>query len=213
MRRETKSPTALVHERTPHHRVRARAQHPHPGDFWQRCPPTERRAPAPVPEGHRRELAGGKTAPAVAAPGGRAGKSVPRRGIAESFPNHAGPAHRSRHTDVQPEFFDAPPGQRTTSGADPGAALAAAILPPANLRWCPSGTSKAPSPHRSEAAPGARLCRRPAAAARLANVLRLVLRTQPRSGASADSRERTDQIGRHRFPPFAPSLSAATTLH
>ena len=156
MDRETKSPTVLVLGRTPPRRVRACGLRPLPRDSWRPRPPTQCPAPSPVPEGHRRRLAGGKTATAVAAPGGCAVTSVPRRGIAELFANHTGPLRHSRHADVPPAFFDAPPGQQPTSGANPGAAFAAAILPPANHRWRPSGTSKAPPAHRSEAAPGAR---------------------------------------------------------
>ena len=37
-------------------------------------------------------------------------------------------------------FFDAPLGQGTFFGANPGAASAGADLPPANFLRCPSGT-------------------------------------------------------------------------
>ena len=78
-----------------------------------------------VPEGHRRKLAGGKLAPASAAPGCPAKRTMPQRGIEEVF----GVAHaaaflprlvasdqsdRQRATSIPGCFFDAPLGHGTT---------------------------------------------------------------------------------------------------
>ena len=76
-----------------------------------------------VPEGRRRKLAGGKTAPAGAAPGYHAEQAMPQRGIGEVFGvtrSAASPAPlvtsgsrgRWRLVGVPGHFFDAPLGHR-----------------------------------------------------------------------------------------------------
>ena len=50
----------------------------------------------PVPEGHRRKLAGGKAAPADAAPGRSHEITMPQRGIEEPFPNSLGELRHSQ---------------------------------------------------------------------------------------------------------------------
>ena len=77
-----------------------------------------------VPEGHRRRLAGGKPAPAGAAPGCHAKRAMPQRGIGEVFgvahaavfrprPVAAGQSDRQRATSLPGCFFDAPLGHGT----------------------------------------------------------------------------------------------------
>ena len=78
-----------------------------------------------VPEGHRRILAGGQPAPAGAAPGGRAARIMPQRGIGEFFgvgrPAASPPAHvtsdrsgRQRSDRIPGHFYDAPLGHGAT---------------------------------------------------------------------------------------------------
>ena len=78
-----------------------------------------------VPEGHRRKLAGGKPAQAGAAPGCRAERAMPQRGIGEVFqagrfrasqPPHValGSPGRRRWSSIPRHFFDAPLGHGTT---------------------------------------------------------------------------------------------------
>ena len=78
-----------------------------------------------VPEGLRRRLAGGKLAPAGAAPGCPAKRTMPQRGIEEvfgvahavAFPPPlvaAGQSDRQRATSIPGYFFDAPLGHGTT---------------------------------------------------------------------------------------------------
>ena len=115
-----------------------------------------------VPEGHRRKLAGGKTAPAGAAPGWRTKRAMPQRGIGEVFraacsqiPGQSLLASRrtgNQHpapiiARPQPEsrpISSMPRGARSHSPRVPGAASAAADLPPANLLRRPSGTRTGP---------------------------------------------------------------------
>ena len=77
-----------------------------------------------VPEGHHRRLAGGKPAPAGAAPGCHAERGVPQRGIGEFFgvarpaasPSSlvaSGSSGRQRLARVPDQFFDAPLGHGT----------------------------------------------------------------------------------------------------
>ena len=78
-----------------------------------------------VPEGHRRRLAGGKLAPAGAAPGCHAKRAMPQRGIGEVFgvvrPTASPPplvasgrSSRQRSASVPGQFFDAPLGHGGT---------------------------------------------------------------------------------------------------
>ena len=78
-----------------------------------------------VPEGHRRKLAGGKPAPAGAAPGGHAERAMPQRGIGEVFgvgrPAASPPSlvtsdrsGRQRSAPIPGHFFDAPLGHGAT---------------------------------------------------------------------------------------------------
>ena len=78
-----------------------------------------------VPEGRRRKLAGGKPAPAGAAPGCHAKRAMPQRGIGEVFgvarpalfrpPLVAsGRSGRQRATSIPGHFFDAPLGHGAT---------------------------------------------------------------------------------------------------
>ena len=97
---------------------------------WPLC----RQSPAPsriaalwllVPEGSRRRLAGGKAAPAGAAPGCHGKCAMPQRGIGEVFfggrlvaarPPHvaSGSPGRWRSAGIPRLFFDAPLGHRAT---------------------------------------------------------------------------------------------------
>ena len=93
-----------------------------------------------VPEGRRRNLAGGKPASAGAAPGCRK-RDMPQRGIGEVFGavrrrRQIGPTAMVRHPGP---FLRCPAGARRRSSPLPGAA-SAADLPPANLLRSPSGT-------------------------------------------------------------------------
>ena len=78
-----------------------------------------------VPEGRRRKLAGGKPAPAGAAPGCHAKRAMPQRGIGEVFGVARAAAFRSplvasgrsdrqRATSIPGHFFDAPLGHGAT---------------------------------------------------------------------------------------------------
>ena len=78
-----------------------------------------------VPEGHRRNLAGGKPAPAGAAPGCHAERAMPQRGIGEVFfggrpaapsptPVASGRLGRQRMAGIPAHFFDAPLGHGAT---------------------------------------------------------------------------------------------------
>ena len=78
-----------------------------------------------VPEGRRRKLAGGKPAPAGAAPGIHAERTMPQRGIVEAFwagrsavssppPVCSGRSGRRRWSGIPAHFFDAPLGHRAT---------------------------------------------------------------------------------------------------
>ena len=91
-----------------------------------RRPPSNRQSIAAAawllgPEGRRRRLAGGKPAPAGAAPGGHAERAMPQRGIGEVFgvgPPTASPPplvasgrwSRQRSSGIPGHFFDAPLG-------------------------------------------------------------------------------------------------------
>ena len=106
-----------------------------------------------VPEGHRRKLAGGKPAPAGAAPGGNPTSHAPaghrRRFLARSFRSGSISTCwrgqiESPVRDQQPRLFlRCPAGAPNYSRRVPGAASADADLPPANLLRCPSGTATA----------------------------------------------------------------------
>ena len=78
-----------------------------------------------VPEGPRRKLAGGKPAPAGAAPGCSAERAMPQRGIGEGFgvarpaasPSlfvASGRSGHQRSVSNPDQFFDAPLGHRAT---------------------------------------------------------------------------------------------------
>ena len=78
-----------------------------------------------VPEERRRKLAGGKPAPAGAAPGSHSKRTMPQRGIGEAFggghPAASSPppvasdgAGRRRWSGVPVDFFDAPLGHGAT---------------------------------------------------------------------------------------------------
>ena len=78
-----------------------------------------------VPEGHHRKLAGGKPAPAGAAPGHRGQRTLPQRGIGEVFVGGfsaasslpavaSGRSGCGRVSGLPAHFFDAPLGQGTT---------------------------------------------------------------------------------------------------
>ncbi len=92
-----------------------------------------------VPEGPRRRLAGGKPAPAGAAPGWVAETAMPQRGIEEVFSNSFA-AEFPQPSSPRTIFFDAPLGHGVTRYRFRGAASAGADLPPANLLRRPSGT-------------------------------------------------------------------------
>ena len=95
-----------------------------------------------VPEGRRRKLAGGRPAPAGAAPGCHAEWAMPRRGSGEVFfrrPPRRSSAPTRRLGRLGP-FLRCPAGARSHSAQLPGAAFAGADLPPANLLRRPSGT-------------------------------------------------------------------------
>ncbi len=104
-----------------------------------------------VPEGRRRKLAGGKPAPAGAAPGRHAERAMPQRGIGEVFgvarpPSVAVTTRRLGQIGVPAigehpgPFLRCPAGARSHPARFPGAASAGAYLPPANLLRRPSGT-------------------------------------------------------------------------
>ncbi len=110
---------------------------------WQ--PSDHRRSAADacllVPEGRRRKLAGGKPAPADAAPGCHAERAMPRRGIGEVFAvSHpaasppslvaSGRSGSQRLASVPGHFFDAPLGHGAIRHRFRGAASAGADLPP-----------------------------------------------------------------------------------
>ena len=122
-----------------------------------------------VPEGRRRRLAGGKPAPAGAAPGCHAERAMPPRGIGEvsgvaSLPASPPPAVAPRRSGSQCRipaapasdqhpgpFLRCPAGARSSSPWIPGAASAAADLPPANTLRRPSGTeTRGPLPERGK---------------------------------------------------------------
>ena len=78
-----------------------------------------------VPEGRRRKLAGGKPAPAGAAPGYRVKRAMPQRGIEEVFlgdrpaasspaPVASGRSSHRRWSGIPVHFFDAPLGHGVT---------------------------------------------------------------------------------------------------
>ena len=78
-----------------------------------------------VPEGHRRKLAGGKLAPAGAAPGCHAKRAMPQRGIGEVFGVAgtaafspalvaSGRSSRPPSSGIPDQFFDAPLGHGAT---------------------------------------------------------------------------------------------------
>ena len=120
-----------------------------------------------VPEGHRRKLAGGKPAPADAAPGCHTQRAMPRRGIGEVFGvgRRAVSATARRLRQVGPPmigqhpgpFLRCPAGARSHSARFPGAASAGADLPPANLLRRPSGTGTG-RPRTDKGKPPAQAC-------------------------------------------------------
>ena len=101
--------------------------------------PRARARRVPVPEGRRRRLAGGKSAPADAAPGNgtellRAPTGHRRKWPAAMRGGGNGAPKTPPKTSLMPRWGMA------HSAAQPGAAPAGAGLPPATLLRCPSGT-------------------------------------------------------------------------
>ena len=96
-----------------------------------------------VPEGRRRKLAGGKPARAGAAPGCSAERAMPQRGIEEVL-GCVRPAGFPPALVAPGLFLRCPAGARSQAAPRPGAASAAAALPPANLLRRPSGTAASP---------------------------------------------------------------------
>ena len=114
---------------------------------------SERDRAVPVPEGRRRRLAGGKSAPADAAPRklGRmalcpSGASKKWSGMlaGHGLPNRPDATSSGGNDPVRPTPETSPMPRRgmPCSAGQPGAAPAAAGLPPANFLRCPSGTKR-----------------------------------------------------------------------
>ena len=129
-----------------------------------------------VPEGHQRKLAGGKSAPAEAAPGDVAEMPMPRSGIEEIFrlpssrrvckwvtyKRRRGAKSHSLLSNYRNLLSPATPAPDRRSSRlspmplrgmvlahrQPGAAFAGANLPPANFRRRPSGTGSGKSSRR-----------------------------------------------------------------
>ena len=115
-----------------------------------------------VPEGRRRKLAGGEPAQG-AAPGCAAERAMPQRGIEEIF-GGIRPAAFPPSLGTAGLFLRCPVGARSQAAPLPGAASAAADLPPANLLRCPSGTENGRSrpapenPRRTNGVPNSSSC-------------------------------------------------------
>ena len=152
--------------------------------------------PVPVPEGRRRKLAGGKSAPADAAPGNRAGWLHAPAGHRRKWPEAtSGGGHAAGYT--LPKISSMPRWGMVRSAVQPGAAPAGAGLPPANFLRSPSGTKS-----RASAT-----ILRPSAGGHGGGKIRAAHAGFSRSAAVGAEHQQQQQIGRwarlgfHRWPP------------
>ena len=169
-----------------------------------------------VPEGHRRKLAGGKPAPAGAAPGCKRGKGHAPAGHRRSFwhrPRRSVSATTRRLGPVGPPvigphpgpFLRCPAGARSHAARFPGAASAGADLPPANLLRRPSGTGTG-RPPTDHGKPPAREWRSQGVRLRLRRTVYIASRWSLTIFPAAWSRLSSNRLCQGEPPPPKPAL-------